>query len=304
MNISTHLRALRRLAGLAVLFPVTLFLGMVNFRPGTVGLCRSARNSRFCARLLLRALGVELKVEGNVPDSFCGVVVSNHLGYLDILVHASLLPLRFAAKSDIRCWPLLGGYLALFRPIWIDRRRRVRAARSVAELVLSLGSGVAPIVYPEGTSSDGTRGVLPFRTTAFEPAAAGNWPVLPLATRYPELLRSSIRRGPAAMEPVESCRFGPPLLNRQRPEIGRFCRWRPGIRIGAWPGSVRIPFFPTSSGCSAAGESKWRWWSWSRSFPGPERVAGRWRSAAAGRSKTPLSGKVTERCLKKVSDKL
>ena len=86
MNISTHLRALRRLAGLAVLFPVTLFLGMVNFRPGTVGLCRSARNSRFCARLLLRALGVELKVEGNVPDSFCGVVVSNHLGYLDILV--------------------------------------------------------------------------------------------------------------------------------------------------------------------------------------------------------------------------
>ena len=228
MNISTHLRALRRLAGLAVFFPVTLFLGMVNFRPGTVGLCRSARNSRFCARLLLRALGVELKVEGNVPDSFCGVVVSNHLGYLDILVHASLLPLRFAAKSDIRCWPLLGGYLALFRPIWIDRRRRVRAARSVAELVLSLG-----------------------------------WP-----------------------------------------EIGRFCRWRPGIRIGAWPGSVRIPFFPTSSGCSAAGESKWRWWSWSRSFPGPERDAGRWRSAAAGRSKTPLSGKVTERCLKKVSDKL
>ena len=30
-----------------------------------------------------------------------------------INVHASLLPLRFAAKSDIRCWPLLGGYLAL-----------------------------------------------------------------------------------------------------------------------------------------------------------------------------------------------
>ncbi len=184
MKFAAGVRRVRRVAKLSAALPFTALYAATNLFRGGPGIRRAARNTRFCSRLLLWALEVEVKVDGPVPEFRGGLVVSNHLGYLDILAHGSILPLRFAAKSDIRCWPLLGGYLSLFRPVWVDRRNRGRSGEAAAELDRTLRNGALPIVYPEGTSSDGLSGVLPFKTTAFEPAVAGNLPVLPLVTRY------------------------------------------------------------------------------------------------------------------------
>ncbi|MEG2076399.1 MAG: hypothetical protein RRY34_07835, partial [Victivallaceae bacterium] len=40
------------------------------------------------------------------------------------------------------------------------------------------------LVYPEGTSTTGLDGILPFKSTAFEAAVQGNKPVLPVLTFF------------------------------------------------------------------------------------------------------------------------
>ena len=40
------------------------------------------------------------------------------------------------------------------------------------------------IIYPEGTSTDGKHGILPFKSTPFEAIATTNLPILPLITVF------------------------------------------------------------------------------------------------------------------------
>ena len=57
------------------------------------------------ARGILKILNIRLTVHGEIPDTQGVLIVSNHLGYLDIIIHASLMGVRFAPKKEIRSWP-------------------------------------------------------------------------------------------------------------------------------------------------------------------------------------------------------
>ena len=61
---------------------------------------------RLCRRAV-DLFGLEIRAEGEFPER--GVVISNHMSYLDIIVFAALRPCVFVAKAEIRGWPLLGG---------------------------------------------------------------------------------------------------------------------------------------------------------------------------------------------------
>ena len=133
-------------------------------------------------RILCRILGIRLIVEGEAPREFGGLIVSNHWGYLDIVTHSAVFrTLRFAAKSDIRRWPVLGWYLRIHRPIWIDRSNRQKAKEVADRIADTMRGGRSLLVYPEGTSSDGTA-ILPFKSTAFDPVIREGFPVLPVLT--------------------------------------------------------------------------------------------------------------------------
>ncbi|OGV49466.1 MAG: hypothetical protein A2X49_00785 [Lentisphaerae bacterium GWF2_52_8] len=133
-----------------------------------------------------KILNIKVKVFGD-PSSFKGgIIVSNHMGYLDILVHGSLFPLRFTPKSDIASWPLLGSYVGLSHPIWIDRRSKQKSQEALISFRETMEHEIPLIVYPEGTSSDGKSGVLPFKSTPFEAVVSSNFPILPILTIYNE----------------------------------------------------------------------------------------------------------------------
>jgi 1-acyl-sn-glycerol-3-phosphate acyltransferase len=149
-------------------------------------------------RGLLDILNVKVEVHGDESPLNGALVVSNHLGVLDILVHSSLFGFRFAPKSDIRSWPFLGAYVGLTYPIWVDRGSKARSQELLAEFHDTLTNGVSLIVYPEGTSSDGKHGVLPFKSTPFEAVVKGRLPVRPVLTLY---------RVPATSN-VEPCWYG------------------------------------------------------------------------------------------------
>jgi 1-acyl-sn-glycerol-3-phosphate acyltransferase len=146
------------------------------------------RRVSFCTRIwgyvITRILNIRIKVIGEFQNFKGGLIVSNHLGYLDILVHASLFPIRFAPKMQIKKWPLLGPYLGISRPIWIDRSSRQKAKDVAEQFKETMIHGIPLLVYPEGTSTSGEEGILEFKSTPFEAVAEGNFPILPLITSY------------------------------------------------------------------------------------------------------------------------
>lgn len=121
---------------------------------------------RWCA-FLLRRLSVDLAKVGELPAS--GLIVCNHLSYLDIIVFAALAPCVFVSKREVRKWPIFGLFAALAGTIFVDRSQPALARASVAEMQDTLRTGTRIVLFPEGTSTGGDR-VLPFKPALFESA--------------------------------------------------------------------------------------------------------------------------------------
>jgi 1-acyl-sn-glycerol-3-phosphate acyltransferase len=116
----------------------------------------------------------------------CGLTVSNHLTYLDILIYGAARPFLFVAKSEVRRWPLLGTLAILGGTIFVDRGRSLQVAQASRRIEEGLRAGIPVLLFPEGTSSDGSS-VLPFRSPLFDPAIRAGAPVTAAAIRYQAL---------------------------------------------------------------------------------------------------------------------
>jgi 1-acyl-sn-glycerol-3-phosphate acyltransferase len=124
---------------------------------------------------------MDIAVSGSLPSS--GLVVSNHLSYLDILFFASAMPCIFVSKSEVLSWPLIGILARCGGTVFVERGRTQGVDEPASEIADALTLGVPVVLFPEGTSTDGST-VLPFRTALFQPAIAAESPILPAAIRY------------------------------------------------------------------------------------------------------------------------
>jgi 1-acyl-sn-glycerol-3-phosphate acyltransferase len=115
----------------------------------------------------IRRLGIGLQPEGKFPSR--GLLVANHLGYLDILVLSAMHPCVFVSKQEVRSWPLFGLMAKLSGTVFVDRARSSAAHIANAEMSRALAQGAVVVLFPEGTSSDGSQ-VLPFRPALFDAA--------------------------------------------------------------------------------------------------------------------------------------
>lgn len=124
---------------------------------------------------------LETHVEGAVPAR--GLLISNHLGYIDILVLASVAPTVFVAKRDVKFWPVIGVLAQMGGTLFVNRARRVHVGQINDEIQAALNRGALVVLFPEGTSSDGQT-VLPFKTLLLEPAAQTTHPLSVSAIDY------------------------------------------------------------------------------------------------------------------------
>lgn len=132
---------------------------------------------------LARRLSLVPTVRAVASPEGAGLLVSNHLSYLDIMIYAAARPLRCVAKSEVRRWPLVGILASLGGTIFVERERSLQVGQAARQIEQSLREGVPVLLFPEGTSSDGSS-VLPFRPPLFDPAIrAGAW-VTAAAIRY------------------------------------------------------------------------------------------------------------------------
>ncbi|MEO0973859.1 MAG: lysophospholipid acyltransferase family protein [Pseudomonadota bacterium] len=127
------------------------------------------------AHLVTRLIGVRLEVSGNPPKRPY-LLVTNHLGYVDIFVLARYLRGVFVAKADLARWPLAGNIIRSVDTIFVDRERKRDVFRVNERIAAALDAGDGVILFPEGTSSAGDE-VLPLMPSLLSVPATREAPV-------------------------------------------------------------------------------------------------------------------------------
>ena len=118
---------------------------------------------------------------GPIPAN--DLIVSNHLSHLDILLYAAIMPCIFVSKSDVLGWPMFGLLARCGGTIFVERSRKHSVGDPAVAIASALTDGIPVVLYPEGTSSDGST-VLPFHSSFLQPAVATGTPVVPAAIAY------------------------------------------------------------------------------------------------------------------------
>lgn len=125
--------------------------------------------------LMRRVIGMRVEMRGTPPTPPF-MLVSNHLGYVDVALLAMYIDGLFVAKSDVSGWPILGPIIRAFDTIFIERENKkdILVANRAIEQAVRAGRGV--LLFAEGTSSGG-EGVLPLKPSLLEVAARDALPV-------------------------------------------------------------------------------------------------------------------------------
>ena len=166
---------------------------------------RAAWLTGFC-RAALAAIDITTTVDGPVPMS--GAVITNHLSYLDILVHASLRPCVFVAAIETRQMPLIGWISMMAGTVYVIRGQGGSAEKAAEGMAKGFRDGLPVVFFPEGTTFVGDEPVMPFRSGLLAQALDAGATVTPGFIRY-DLAPEDIARGKSARDDVH---WGPQSL--------------------------------------------------------------------------------------------
>lgn len=145
---------------------------------------RAALKKRW-SRQLLTMLGVRLRLSGSLKTQALpsGLLVANHISFLDIFVVNALVPTTFVSKDDVRHWPLVGWLSSNTGTLFLERGSRNAAQKARESIVDQLRIGKRVAIFPEGTTSRGET-VLPFHSALLQAAVDAETPVTPIVLRY------------------------------------------------------------------------------------------------------------------------
>ncbi|AHJ67105.1 1-acyl-sn-glycerol-3-phosphate acyltransferase [Granulibacter bethesdensis] len=138
--------------------------------------------------LKVRCIGQKAK-RGRLKDGTRArpvLFVSNHSSWLDIVCLGSTLHACFVSKDDVADWPVVKTVARLGRTIFVSRQRGSTLKERDA-MTSRLENGDNLVLFPEGTTSDGSR-VLPFRSAFLSLAVGPNPPLVqPVSIVYDRL---------------------------------------------------------------------------------------------------------------------
>jgi 1-acyl-sn-glycerol-3-phosphate acyltransferase len=86
---------------------------------------------------------------------------------------------------EVLRWPIFGLAGAMAGTVFVDRSRTAVGSAAIARVEEVLREGVCVVLFPEGTSTDGSR-VLKFYSSFFEPAVQSRAIVTAAAIAYPD----------------------------------------------------------------------------------------------------------------------
>lgn len=176
-----NLRAVRRAVTLGLALLYCLFTSIVSRLSGPDTPESRAQWNHNSAKMVARLFGVQMKVTGTPPSS--GLLVANHLSYLEVLTFGAALPCSLVSKAEIGRWPFFGTLARAGGTLFVDRASRASAEAVTAQVAERLKGAVPVLFFPEGTSTDGSK-LLRFHSRLFTPAVEAGIPVTAASVRY------------------------------------------------------------------------------------------------------------------------
>ncbi|NNC23600.1 1-acyl-sn-glycerol-3-phosphate acyltransferase [Salinisphaera sp. USBA-960] len=142
---------------------------------------RTADVARWWFGLALRALGVSLAVNGDIPAKPT-VIVANHCSWLDILVLGHVFRASFISKEEVKRWPVAGRLARATGTLFLPRG--AGQTQAIGEQIrATLAENRSVVLFPEATTA---RSPVParFHARLFAAAIDEGFDVLPVAVRY------------------------------------------------------------------------------------------------------------------------
>lgn len=117
-----------------------------------------------------------------------GLILPNHISYLDVVVLNSLFPAMFVTSRDIETTPFLGSLCRYAGCLFVNRFAKKDLLRDINDIARHLNTkGATPVVlFPEGTTSNGLE-VLNYKKSLIQAALQSRCRVIPVCLRYTEV---------------------------------------------------------------------------------------------------------------------
>ena len=131
---------------------------------------------------LLRTQDITFTTIGPVPMH--GAVITNHLTYIDILLHAAMRPCVFVSKIELRKTPVLGWVSMMAGTVYVARGAGGSAAKAGQGMAEGFADDLPVVFFPEGTTGVGDEPVMSMRSGLLSQAIAAGQPVYPGFIHY------------------------------------------------------------------------------------------------------------------------
>lgn len=133
-------------------------------------------------RRVLRVANVSYETEGPVPME--GAVISNHLCYVDIVVHAAVRPCVFVSATDTLEIPVIGWISTMVGTVYVERGAGGSAEKAARGMAKGFRDGLPVVFFPEGGTFIGDEPVMPFHSGLLAEAMEAGAPVTAGFLRY------------------------------------------------------------------------------------------------------------------------
>ncbi len=144
---------------------------------------RFSYNAHFFCGLICKSFGMKLTVVNKPKEGDKFLLVSNHMGFVDILLMASIFPMVFVTSNEMRETPFLGLLTEMAGCMYVERRSRTKILDEMKSMVKALQNGFRIVLYPEATSTNGEQ-VLPFKRTLMMAASHAGVPIQPAVINF------------------------------------------------------------------------------------------------------------------------
>jgi 1-acyl-sn-glycerol-3-phosphate acyltransferase len=130
-----------------------------------------------------------------------GAVITNHLSYLDILVHAAMRPCVFVSAIETLDIPVIGRISQMVGTVYVERGVGGSAEQAAKGMAKGFRDGLPVVFFPEGGTFVGDEPVMPFKSGLLAEALEAGAPVTAGFLRY-ELNYEDLQRGKSPRQDV------------------------------------------------------------------------------------------------------
>lgn len=137
------------------------------------------------SRTIMKITGSKIEVVGqeHIPSGPV-VLISNHEGDFDVPTLLGFIdkPFGFISKIEVKKFPIIASWMEVINCVFLDRKDRRQAIRSIREGTDILRQGHSLVIFPEGTRSKGGK-MNEFKSGSFRLATDAEVPIIPVCIK-------------------------------------------------------------------------------------------------------------------------